>query len=160
MCDPPHRQKYGQQQAIEPLSVLDQAGFQIPATTLPILKGRLDSHAPGILLDPSPACRSIRNQEPGFLTVLVPDGTQIGLDGVVLPQQDSPIPLLSFGPDDMLQGTPPAPALSHPSAARLLLAHPQQIMELAITAQVHQRQPCQATIRNQSAVCRLQMQSH
>jgi hypothetical protein len=41
MRDPPHGHKQCQQQPIEPLTILNQAGFQVPATAFVILKGRL-----------------------------------------------------------------------------------------------------------------------
>src|SRR6266849_4383929 len=49
MRDPPHGHKQRKQEPIEPLPILNQAVFQVPAAAFVILKRGLHAHAPPIL---------------------------------------------------------------------------------------------------------------
>src|SRR5260370_2007292 len=158
MRDPPHGEKYSQQQPIEPCEVFNQARLQVPTTALAILKGRLDTHASGILTHALATCRQIRDQEPGFFVSLVPDGTELRLDRLlILPEQHASKPLLSFFQHEVAQRCPRSPALAQPTTARMLFAHPQQVMKLAISTQLHQRCSCQSSISDQRTISRLQV---
>ncbi len=139
MRDPPHGHKQGQQQAIEPFPILNQAVFQVPAAAFVILKRGLHTHAQGILAHAPTSCGQIGNQEPSLLVSWLPDGTHPGLNRLlILPEQNAPKPLLPFASDDVLERTPGRPAARHPATARMFLADAQQIMELPIPAQLHQ----------------------
>jgi hypothetical protein len=139
MDDPPQRHKQRQEQATQPLPMRNQTGFQVPATTFGIQKGGLDPHAPGILLHaPSPS-RLIGNQKPGFAMVGVPHCPQVRLNRLLLPAQDPSKPLLSHLVNEDGIGGPGREALTQLAAHRMLFAGPQQVMPLAVAAQLDQR---------------------
>lgn len=70
------------------------AAFPIPATTFEILKGGFNSPTQAILVDALATSRLIGNDKEGFLLILMPTGTQMGLDLICLPQTNVPIKLL------------------------------------------------------------------
>src|SRR5258708_4038639 len=152
MRDPPHGDKQCQQQAVEPLVIADQAGFQIPATTLAVLKGGFHAHAPAVLPYPSSPSRLIGDQEPGFFVARLPDGTQVGLDALLLPEPDASKPLLPRCADQCSTGLPVPPAPADPASSRMLGTDAQEVMPPALATQLHQRRTTEATVRDQRTV--------
>lgn len=124
MSHPPEGQKERQQQAFQMRSLLELCRFDVPAARFGILKGGLHAHAQRIGLDASLPRRQIRNEEPRFLKGLLPTGTDIRLDGLLLPHTCAAIPLLPFGVDEALEGSPATPLflLAHLPTAGMLLA--------------------------------------
>src|SRR6266849_5456098 len=160
MRDPPHGHKQRKQEPIEPLPILNQAVFQVPAAAFVILKRGLHAHAPRILAHAPTSCGQIGNQEPSLLVPWIPDGTHPGLNRLlILPEQNAPKPLLPLVADDILEGTRRRPAACHKPSAGMFLAHAQQIMEFPISTQLHQGIACQAAIRDQRTVRRFQMEA-
>src|SRR5947199_10639308 len=94
--DSPDIKKQREQHAIQSRTIFDQGGLEIPAATLGILKGGFHAHAPGIVRHLLMAGCLIRNQEPGFLVTWLPDGTEVGLQAVVLPHLHRSKPALPF----------------------------------------------------------------
>src|SRR5947209_2200965 len=157
MDDPPHGDKQRQQQAIEPLTILNQARFQVPAATLTILKGGFHAHAPARLPNtPSPS-RLIGDQEPRFFVPWFPDGTQVRLDGLVLPEQDASKPLLTWLADHLSARLPVAPTAAYPTSTGMLGTDAHQVMPLAVATQLNQWRSTEATIGDQRPVTRLQI---
>ena len=138
MGDPPHRQEEPEQEPVQPGAISNQAGLHVPTATFAILKGGLDTHTIGILSDATPPCRLVRNEQPGFLMIGFPHQTPTRFDGLVLPEQHAAKPLLTRFEDDMAQRCPVGPLACHLASTGMLLAHSQQIMPLAGSAQVHQ----------------------
>ena len=123
MTHPPDSQKESQQQPVQMRSLLELGGFDVPTTRLGILKSRFDAHAQRIRVDACFARRQIGNDEPGLLILFFPTGTHIRFDGLLLPDERTPVPLLAFLADKALEGTPRTPlgGLTHLSATGMLL---------------------------------------
>src|SRR5438045_3001038 len=115
-------------------SDFELGGFDVPAARLGILKGCFDAHAQRIGVNAWFARRQVGNDQPGLLILLLPTGTHIGLDGLLLPNTRTPIPLLPFLLDKALEGTPRAPlfVLAHLSTAAMLLTDAQHVMPVAL----------------------------
>src|SRR6266566_3671288 len=130
---------------------LELGGFDVPATRLGILKGRFDTHAQRIGVNACFACRQVRNNQPSLLILLLPTGTHRGLDGLLLPDERTPIPLLTFLLDKALEGTPRAPlfVLAHLAAAGMLLTDAQHVMPVALLTEPNQRGSGQSPISQQ-----------
>src|SRR5439155_1736787 len=86
-----------------------------------------------------PAGREV-NEEPSLLGLLVPARTYIRFDAIFLPDLCPAIPLLPFLVDEVLKATPATPTLAPCTLPMIgmLLALSQQVMPVAITAQLHQ----------------------
>src|SRR5438034_5600010 len=138
MRDPPHGHKEPEQKPIQTGAISNQARFQVPAAAFAILKSGLDAHPIGVLADATPASGLVGNEQPGLLMIGFPHRTYLRFNGLVLPEQNAPEPLLTRFEDDLAQWRPVAPLASHPAPTRMLLAHPQQIMPLASSTQLHQ----------------------
>src|SRR5437773_7393265 len=67
-----------------------------------LLKGGLDTHAQCIGREPLLASWQVRDDEPGLLILFLPTGTHRGFDGLLLPDERTPIPLLAFVVDKAL----------------------------------------------------------
>ncbi len=63
----------------------------------------------------------------------------LGVERVLLPEQDSSEPLLSRFVDEMPTGQPVRPAVFHPTPHRMLLTDAEQIMSAPIPTQLDQR---------------------
>src|SRR5947199_1937340 len=148
MAHPPDSQKESQQQAVQMRSLLELGGFDVPTTRLGILKGRFDAHAQRIRVDACFARRQVGNDQPRLLILLLPTGTHIGLDALLLPDTRTPIPLLTFLLDKALEGTPGTPlfVLAHLSAAGMLLTDAQHVMPVALLTEPNQRGSGQSSI--------------
>ena len=85
MRRPPHGQKECQEQAIQVRPVHHPTGFDVPAATFALLKGRFHAHTPGIELDLSAPGTLIADEEPRFLTVWVPHQADVGVQRFLLP---------------------------------------------------------------------------
>src|SRR5215471_10759912 len=103
MGHPPYRQEQRQEPAIQPSTVSDMTGFQVPAAALALLKGGFHACATGVLGDPLTPCRTIRDQEPAILIRWLPHGTQMGLQTLFLPKLDAPAPRLSWFGDELTE---------------------------------------------------------
>jgi hypothetical protein len=106
MHHPPKRQKHHHYHALQAVQLAHMALFPLPATTLPILKGRLDPHAPAILLDAFAPGRPVGNQKPGLFLTLFPHGTQWRLLCLVLPKPHRAKAGLTGLADDLPAGLP------------------------------------------------------
>ena len=155
--DPPHRHKERQQQAVQTRFCLDPTGFQVPASTFAVLEGCLDTHAPGIFAYPPFAGFVIRNEHPALLTLRHPTRAHIGFKRILLPDFGPAIPWLSCFMHKCIKPAPRAPALAHLAPTGVLLAQAQEIVPAAITADLHQGEPCSPSIGDQGAVSPLQM---
>src|SRR6266576_202418 len=141
MADPPQGQKEGEQQAIQSRPIADKTGLQIPATALAILKGRFDSHTPGILSYPHRSSGLIRNQQPGFLVPRLPDGTQVRIQRLVLPELNASKPALPFFSRQQSARHPSAPVLvfaRQSPTEGVLFGNAQQVMPVSLATQLHQ----------------------
>src|SRR5207248_11161472 len=100
-------------------SLLKLGRFDVPTPRLGILKSGLHAHAQPIGVDAGFAGRQIGNNQPRLLILLLPTGTDRGLDGLLLPDTRPPIPLLPFLVDKALERTPATPlfVLTHLSTA-------------------------------------------
>jgi len=67
-----------------------------------ILKGGLDAHAQRVCADARFSSWQIGNEELRFLIGVLPTSTDIGLQGLLLPDACAAIPLLPFGMDEAL----------------------------------------------------------
>jgi hypothetical protein len=89
MTAPPDRHNEPEPQPIQALFVHRHARFQIPAATFGILKGRVDTHAPGRLVHTCRACWPLRHHHPFFFISFSPTSTDLGWDAR-LPARASP----------------------------------------------------------------------
>src|SRR5947208_9821312 len=136
------------------LAHLQLGSFDVPTTGLGILKGGLDTHAQRIGLQPLLASWQVRDDQPGLLILLLPTGTHIGFDGLLLPDQRTSIPLLAFLVDKALEATPLAPLVlfAHASAAGMLLTDAQHVMPVTLLTEPHQRSSSQSAISQQGTL--------
>src|SRR5690242_13922110 len=83
MGDPPQTQEQHQEQPIQPGSVSNAAGFQLPAATFTIEEGGFYSCAPSVFANPLASGWAIRDQQPGVLMGWLPDGAELGFHGLL-----------------------------------------------------------------------------
>src|SRR5215469_929039 len=93
--DPPHPQKERQKQPIETSPISDPTGFQPPATAFAVQKCRLHTGTPRVFANPLAPGFPIRDEQPCVLVGRIPDGAELRLQGVVLPELHAPAPLLA-----------------------------------------------------------------
>jgi hypothetical protein len=154
MDDPPQSH---QQQAIKALSIGNQARLQVPATTLGVLEGRLNAHAPAILLDTPPTGRLVRDQEPRLPVSLVPPCAQMCLQRLLLEDAHASEPLLSARMNHHIAGNPICPATTQPTSAGMSLVHTQQGMPVLSLTQLDQRHTTEPPIGDECAIAPGQM---
>src|ERR1700692_3994985 len=86
---PPHKQR--EHHAFHTIQTTNMALFPIPASTFEVWESRFDFPAHPIFLQPLATSRQIRNHDKGFFFIRVPIRTQLGFNGIVLPEAHRPI---------------------------------------------------------------------
>jgi hypothetical protein len=72
-------------------------------------------------------------QKPGFSMFLIPDGTQRGVERVLLPEQDASEPLLTCFMNHLPARHPASAALAHQTPAGVFLRDAQYVMPVVIS---------------------------
>src|SRR5512142_2642807 len=143
MRDPPHGQKESQEQAIQVRPVHNPTGFDIPAATFAILKRRFYAHAPGIELDLSASGTLIADEQPRFLTIWVPDKTDVRLQRLLLPDPGFAVPAIAWLEHDLLKALPrPLEFAVEEAPTGMFCTDAQEIMPAASAAELHQGHAC------------------
>src|SRR5262249_6478717 len=143
MRGPPDRQKQHQQEPLHTRPVADPTGFDIEAATLAILKGRLDAHTQGILLDLVPAGLFITDKNPRVLKVLFPSNAHKGFDRLLLPDASLAKPAIATLEDQRREAMPTFLQFASQKAPTGMLAlNAQEVMPTAVSTQLDQRIAC------------------
>jgi hypothetical protein len=106
MRDPLHCQKQREQQAIQMRSILNPTGFDVPAITFAILKGRFHTHTLGIDLHLSASGILIVDEQPRLLTAWVPHEADVRVQRLLLPDPGFALPARAWFEHDVLKALP------------------------------------------------------
>ncbi len=140
MGKPAHLQKEHLEHAIDAIQARHMTGFPIPSATFEILKGRCDPPAQTIIGDALATRWPIGNHQQRLLFMLIPTGTQIGLNGLLLPQPNVPIKSLPRLTHQIRNATGgQETTLGRPMLTRVLGTDAKQIMPPLGLAEFHHR---------------------
>src|SRR5947209_3968033 len=129
-------------------------GLPIPSSTFEILKRGFDTPTQTIVGDALATSWQIGNHQERLLFILLPTGTQIGLNLLLLPQTNVPIkslPWLAYQIRHPTGGQ--ETTLGRPMLTRVLRTDPKQIMPPIVLAQVHHRKAAKRTISYDRTLC-------
>src|SRR5579862_1169939 len=160
MRTPPDGQIDHQEPAVQVIVVSETAAFNHAASTLLILKRRLDSHAHGVFPDPFMRSRLIGNQKPRFLVSWFPARAEPDFKRMLFPQQNPSIPLIPFFLHTELAWLPILIPMANLSAEPFLLFDAQDVMPSDVLAQFDQVQATESPIGQQGTVLAGQIWGH
>src|SRR5947209_575019 len=156
MRGPPERQKDDQQPPVEMTHIAQLTTFKAPATALGILKGGFHPHAQPIKTHQTRRSRQIRNQEPGFVVLRIPAGSQLAGKAMGFPQEHLAIPGRACLEQEIAAALPVAIAATKAPTTILIILNAQHIMPVMALTEPDEWQGCQAAIRQEDDLLRLQ----
>lgn len=149
MRDPPDGEKDHQEPSMQVLALVEAAVFDLPASTLAILKGGFHLHPLAIGGDPSMGSWQIGDQDPRFLVFCCPTDAQVRGELVLLPEEDLSIPGLPRLRDAVLALLPISIHMTPFFAEPLPLFDAQHIMPSHLLAEPNEGQTAEPTICQQ-----------
>jgi hypothetical protein len=155
VSQPPETEEDDQEQAIQTCPVCDDRSFQVPAAAFEILECGFNARTQGRAAHPLPPGRAVGEDDPGILLVALPGRAELHADRIRLPQLNWAEPRAPAPRDQFSAGQPtrcPASARRRAGVVGGQAADMEDLGPGPLLAQLHERMPDQATIREQRAV--------